>query len=194
MSRNNRKHKRQKDNGTQASELRPTSLSATPERLDRANGAMEVVAALRDANRPEQDPGKVQRIIAAPLDRMWKDGRISQREFEAGDKLRADAHAAAIDPAAGSVDWNRAGGSSGSRVPSMFQSQAVADARLRFRDAEKKITGLVWDVLKQTLIHENPLEDVGHVLFAVGQNREAHCAGLGAFRVALGTLADYYRV
>jgi hypothetical protein len=76
----------------------------------------------------------------------------------------------------------------------MFSAQQVADARIRYRRVEKRITGMVWTVLQSALIYENGLDEIGYSVFAVvGRTREAYCAGLGGFRVALATLSDYYR-
>ena len=140
-------------------------------------------------------PKGTQRIISAPLDRLWKAKAITAREYDAGDTFRADAYLAAVDPSAGSVDWNRAGGGGASgKVPSMFSAQQVADARIRYRRVEKRITGMVWTVLQSALIYEHGLDEIGYSVFAVvGRTREAYCAGLGGFRVALATLSDYYR-
>lgn len=138
-------------------------------------------------------PAGVQRIIEAPLDRQWKTGAISQREFEAGDKLRALAYLAAIDPAGCGVDWNAAGGGGRSgKVPAMFTSQHIADARIDYRRVERAISGIVWRVLNLALIRETSLADLGQSVFGRQDRREAAVAGAAAFQVALGSLADWF--
>ena len=162
-------------------------VSATKERLDKAE-AFEIIPATGS------NPA-VQRVLAAPLDALWKDGRITRREFEAGEKLRADAYLAAIDPGTMSVDWERAGGGGRSRfVPSMFTTQHIADARIRYRHFEKSVRGLAATVLNLTLIKELSLEHVGRNVFNMEHSRDARGAGLGSFRVALNELADHYGI
>jgi hypothetical protein len=135
----------------------------------------------------------VQRLNQAPLDRLWHAGVIIRREFDAGDKLRALAYLAAIDPAAGSVNWSAAGGGGRSaKVPSMFTNQDIADARVDFRRIEKAISGIVWRVLYLALIKEIGLADVGESVFARHDAREARAAGTAGFQTALGAAADYF--
>ena len=138
-------------------------------------------------------PKGTQRIIAAPLDRLWKAGIITQNEFEAGEKYRADAYLAAIDPSAGTIDWNRAGGGgASSRVPSMFNSQVIADARHRVRDTERALNELVRTVLNKALIREHTFEEIGQSMFGLGNHRDAYVGGNVAVRVALSVAAMHY--
>src|SRR3990167_7680645 len=147
--------------------LRLGQSSATAERLMKVGeDAIETL--------PPDGQGKVeQRINAAPLDRLWKEERISRREFDAGDKFRRDAHLARIDPGAPSVDWGSVGGSFGPRVPSMFSSQAVFEARARWREADKAIQGTARSVLRLGLELECSLEHIGRVLFRYQNERDA---------------------
>jgi hypothetical protein len=156
--------------------------SATVERIMRAGTeALEVT------------PAGIQRISQAPLDRLWRAGIITTREFEAGDRFRATAYLAAIDPGTMGVDWGAAGGGGRSaRVPSMFTAQHIADARLDFRAAEKAIRGIVWRVLKLGLVDELALVEIGETVFARRDRREAAVAGSAGFQVALGACADYF--
>lgn len=154
---------------------------ATPERLALvADGGVQI------------DPTGRQRIVSAPLDRLLAQGFITQREFDNGDRLRADAYLAGIDPGAAGVDWNRAGGGSAGLVPSMFSAQYVADARVRYRRLKRVVGGVVWDVLNLAVIAERELVDVGLVIFKIRDQREAHVAAKCGLRVALGALADVY--
>lgn len=142
----------------------------------------------------EHTETNVQRIIAAPLDRLWKAGFITRQEFEAADRYRADAYLAAIDPAAGSVNWDQAGGGGRSaKVPSMFNSQVIFDARRRWRDIDGKVSGTVALVLRLALIKETTLPEIGRAVFGRGDPREATVAGQTAVRVACGALVDAYR-
>lgn len=157
--------------------------TATPERLVKAWEGFE------------KNVGKegVQRLSEAPLDRLWARGAITRSEFDAGDKFRGDAYLAAVDPASGSVDWARAGGGGRSSfVPSMYAAQHVYDARIRFREMEKFFRGVVWTLLKNGLVHEHSLEEIGRAIFARSDRREAAVAGQAGFRTALSALADRY--
>ena len=157
--------------------------TATPERIVRAGEGFE------------KNVGKegAQRMVDAPLDRMWKSGAITRTEFEAGDKFRGDAYLAAVDPGTGSVDWSHAGGGGRSSfVPSMFGAQHIHDARTRFREVERSFDGLVWTMLKNGLVHEHSLEEMGRACFARADKREAAVAGQAGFRTALAALADSY--
>jgi hypothetical protein len=140
----------------------------------------------------ETDPTGRQRIVAAPLDRLLATGFITQREYDAGDELRADAYLAAIDPGALTVDWARTSGGFSARVPSMFSAQHIADARLRHRELRKLITGTVWRTLELAVVLEVDLPQVGRMVFAIGDAREATVATRAALRVALASLADLY--
>lgn len=160
--------------------------SATPERLAKLpEGGVEAIV-------QDGTTETIQRVIAAPLDRERKRGRITAREYEAGDQCRRDAFASKIDPAAPTVDWNALGGHFGPRVPSAFTAQAVMDARRRYRAVERGLNGFSWAVLRITVVDEEELEEVGHGLLAYKSDRDARAAGFGAFRVALGELALFY--
>jgi hypothetical protein len=169
-------------------------MPATAERIRHVGrGAVEIVPAMHDADRPEQTPLMQQRIVSAPLDRMYRDGRISQREWAAGDKYRSDSYLAAIDPGAGTVDWNRAGGGgAGSRVPVVFTTQTVADARIRIRATDKAMSDLARTVLSLALIREHNLEEIGQSVFGFRNHRDASASANAGFRVALSMLAHHY--
>lgn len=141
------------------------------------------------------NPRGTMRIVAAPLDRLWKEGKVTQREFEAGDKYRADSYLAAVDPGAGTVDWARAGGGGTSnRVPMMFTAQHIADARIRFREVEQAIPprSTVATLLYLALIKEQPLAEIGRNTFGRADRKEATVAGMAGVRTALAALADHY--
>lgn len=137
----------------------------------------------------------VQRIVEPPLDRLHKQGFIVRAEFEAGDRYRADAYLAAIDPAAGSVDWNAAGGGGRSaKVPTVFSSQIIADARIRFRDIESRISGAVRIVARLALVKELPTYEIGASVFGYRDRKDAEVAGRVATRMACAALVDVYRL
>ncbi|MEP0323283.1 hypothetical protein [Bauldia litoralis] len=176
-----------------AERLRGGRGTATVERLLQADGGK----AKTNPEGYETDSTGRQRIVAAPLDRLHKDGKITRREFEAGDKYRADAYLSAIDPTTGSVDWASAGGGGrSSKVPSMFESQHIYDARKRWRDLNDKMKrgSVVSSILYLALIHERSIESIGENIFGAGNHRDARNAGYGGFRVALGALADLYNM
>lgn len=157
--------------------------SATPERLARAT-----------SDGYERTENNVQRIVEAPLDRMWKKGHITRREYEAGERYRTDAYLAELDPGAPSVDWNRESGGGGPRSPSMFNSQRIADARMRIREMDRRIprTSTVFTLLNLGLLKEQRFEDIGLSVFVRKDKRELVVAAQSGFRVALAALADQY--
>lgn len=142
----------------------------------------------------ETDASGRQRIISAPLDRLLKMGIITPREFRAGEKYRTDAYMSATDPAASAVDWNAAGGGTGGRVPTMFSSQSIANARIRFRQINRKIprNSTVSTMLYLGLIKEYELAEIGRSVFGLSDRREAEIAARSGLRVALAALADHY--
>lgn len=162
--------------------------SATVERLLKAGeDAIETTPPSREA------PGGVQRVTEAPLDRLHRAGEILEHEFNAGDRFRADAYLAAIDPGAKTVDWNAAGGGGFSaKVPIMFSSQNMADARIRHRRIKERVHGVIWTVAELALIKELPFVAMGQSVFGRGDPRDAAVAGKTAVRMMLAALADAY--
>jgi hypothetical protein len=158
--------------------------SATAERLAKAGpDAIEIGEA-----------SLTQRIIDAPLDRLWKAGTITKREFEAGERFRNDAYLAQIEPSPPSVDVNRTGTGFGPRPPPAFASQAIADARERFRHIGRKIPerSLVWSFLYLGLVREQGFEALGELLLGRKDRESAVAAAKAGMRVALAALADQY--
>jgi hypothetical protein len=188
VSRNNRKHRNRK--GQQRMEQRqstPLPGREFPTRERIAHAGPDGVEFIEST--------KGQRIVAAPLDRLWKDGRITQREWSAGDRYRSDVHVAGVDRGAPSVDWNRAGGSSSvSGTPSMFAAQSIADARLRYRETERSIPqrSRVAVVLFLALIREMGFAEIGESVFGITDRRDATSTGRAACQMALASLADHY--
>lgn len=141
-----------------------------------------------------QHPGGVQRVTEAPLDRLHRQGFITAFEFESGDRYRADAYLAAVEPTIGSVDWNSAGGGGrSSKVPAMFAAQAVYDARKRVRAIDNRMSGVIRVVARLALVKEAGLAEIGTVVFGFGDRKEAAIAGKVATRMACGALVDLYR-
>lgn len=141
---------------------------------------------------PEAPSGR-QRIITAPLDRLLKADFITQREFDAADKYREDHYLAKLDPSPGAIDLRQAGGGKpGSRPPTAFASQPIADARLRVREAAKAMRGAVKAVLDMTVIQEKQFGEIGQEVFGLRDKREAAVAGRVAARMSFAALADYY--
>jgi hypothetical protein len=136
----------------------------------------------------------VQRVTEAPLDRLHRLGFITEAEFDAGDRYRADAYLAAVEPTVGSVDWNSAGGGGRSaKVPSMFGSQAVCDARRRVRAMEARMSGVTRVVATLALVREAHLHEIGQSVFGFRDRKDAAIAGRVATRMACGALVDLYR-
>ena len=166
---------------------KPMIEQATLERLDKA-AEVEVIEPTH------VEPSRRQRVLDAPLDRLWKAGTITQREYDAGDKYRADAYLAAVDPAASTVDWNRTGGGFSGRVPDVFTSQVLADARIRWRRINERIPerSVVATMLHLGLIMEQGFEEIGRSIFGHLDSREAVIAARAGFRITLASLADSY--
>ena len=131
-----------------------------------------------------------QRIISAPLDRMWKAGDITKREFDAGDEYRTMRYLAGVDPSAPTVDWGAVGGAFGAKVPSMFSSQLIADERIRWRALSHQVRGVVAVVAELALVRESSFEEIGRAVFGRDKRRDAAVAGHTAVRMMLGSLAD----
>lgn len=157
--------------------------SATPERLAKAG-----------SEGYEHTQTNVQRIVSAPLDRLYKSGLITKREYSAGDRYREDVYLAKVDPSAPSVDWNATGTAYGPKTPAMFSAQKIADARIRTRAVEKVFSqrSAVRTLLDLGLLKEMNFEDMGAALFPLQDRRELTVAARAGFRVALSALADYY--
>lgn len=157
--------------------------SATPERLIRAG-----------EDGYEHTQTNVQRITEAPLDRLRKTGFLTTAEFDAGDRYRADAYLAAIDPAALTVDWSSAGGGGRSaRVPSVFSSQTIMDARRRHREISARAASIVGRVAFLALVREHTLGEIGRIMFGYRDRKDADVAGRVAVRMACAALSDLYR-
>lgn len=161
-------------------------------RLGRGSATAERM--LQEDTDVERGHGGVQRLIEAPLDRLRKQGRITEAEFNAGDRYRADAYLASVDPAAGTVDWNNAGGGGRSgKVPSMFTSQHIADARMRWRRVNDRISGVVAITARLALVKEMPLSDIGRNVMGHADRKDAAVAGAALVRMMCAALADVYR-
>lgn len=156
--------------------------TATPERLAKAGV---------EGDGYEHTATNVQRIVEAPLDRLWKAGFITQREFEAGENLRKIAHVATIDPSPQSVDLSRVGGGFAAGTPSMFASQEIANARKKWRRIRELVPerSTVWTMLWLGVVKEVTLTDLG-VSLGIVERKEAIAAGKSGFRVALSAFAD----
>jgi hypothetical protein len=141
----------------------------------------------------EHTPSNVQRVTEAPLDRLHRQGFLTEAEFEAGHRYASDAYLAAVEPSPGSVDWNNAGGSRGPKAPTAFASQAVYEARQRVRAIEARMSGAIKVVANLALVHESPLSEIGSVVFGFRDRKEAMVAGRVATRMACAALVDLYR-
>lgn len=136
----------------------------------------------------------VQRVLEAPLDRLHRQGFVTEAEFDAGDSYRADAYLAAVEPTCGSVDWNSAGGGGrSSKVPAMFGAQAVYDARKRHRMIEGRMSGVTRVVATLALVRETHLAEIGSAVFGFADRKEAMIAGKVATRMTCAALVDLYR-
>lgn len=143
----------------------------------------------------EHTQTNVQRITEAPLDRLHKQGFLSLSEWDAGDRYRADAYLAAINPSTGSINWDMAGGGGfSSKVPSVFGSQVVYDARRRWRFTESRLSGAIRTVAHLALVRESNLAEIGQVVFGYADRKDAAVAGRVATRMVCAALVDVYRL
>jgi hypothetical protein len=138
-------------------------------------------------------PDQRQRIIAGPIDRMFKRGELEGREFSAAEQFRKTHYTAQIAGPASRSDHTTPSGSRRD-IPAVFRSQFIADARLEWREVVKafKKNSVVWAVLRAAAIDETPLEQIGHDIFRCIDRREARAAARAGIRTALGALADHY--
>jgi len=156
---------------------------ATPERAIRA-GAMQYGLETADAG--------FQRLAEAPFDRMAIYKQITFRQHEAGERFRNIAFLAKAEPSTGSPDWNTSHAGFGPSTPSMFSSQAIANARGKHRKAVEVIGPRLYRVVSMVLLDELRLEDVGREVAGYSQRKPAVVAGATLFRLALDVLADHY--
>ena len=154
--------------------------TATVERLTKPNAEVETTQS------------GVQRVSESPLELLWKDARITRREYQAGEKYAEEHYIAGLDPSPSSVNWDATGGGFGPKAPSMYSSQRIADARLNWRKLEKDMRGLNKAVLDHALIHREPFAAIGGDLFGERNEHYARAAGRVAVRMALSSLADYF--
>jgi hypothetical protein len=141
-------------------------------------------------------PDERQRIIAGPVDRMVKAGQLDHREYWAGDQFRQLYDAGRIGGHIQPNNFLRAGyrQSLATGVPDIFHSQAIADARIAWRQLEKTYAkdSFAFLVLKIALIEERRLEQIGHDLFHCADRREARAAARAAIKTALSDLSDRF--
>ena len=139
--------------------------------------------------------GGGQRVIASPFERLWKEGLLSSREYEAGQKYTQDSYTADLNAGAPGVDWNRIG-TAGNPVPTMSRSQRIADARVRMRWVQRDIPehSLVAQLLKMALIDETRFDDMARIALGITSRRDGIPATRAGLRVALAALADHYGI
>lgn len=158
--------------------------TATPERIARAGAGFEKNVGREGA----------QRMVEAPLDKMFKSGRLGRDLFEAGDRFRGEAYLAAVNPGALTIDWRRAGGGGNKSnfVPAMFEHHHMTDASNRLNNMRKDLHGSTWNLLFDALVHEYSLEQIGLTHFGRNDKRQASAAGDAGLRVALCALSTWY--
>lgn len=177
--------------GNAAKRLDPIKrMVAERERTGRGTATVERLK--KPDTEVETTQSDTQRVLSAPLDVLWKNGRIIRREFEAGEKYRTEHYLAGLEPSATTVDFDAVGGAFSPKTPTMFNSQRIADARLNCRKLEKDMRGLNKTVLDKALIHEQGLIEIGEDLFGERTDAVARAAGRAAVRMALASLADYF--
>ena len=161
---------------------------AAPNPFARQHGAFALVEAPQEEGQPT---GKVWRnLTQTPLDRLLHRGSLTPRQWAAGERLRADLHAAALGPrvttrldaAIGSARTDPAWG--------LAPGERSAAARRRVRQTLDAVGAPLAAVLIAVVWHDSA---PGHWATTTGLDASsARPAGMMALRLALDTLAERY--
>jgi hypothetical protein len=161
-------------------------LGPTPEQQAR-NRYEEIDPATIDSG--EQPIGRVKRNLTGnPLDRYRQRGGLSERQWRAGDRLRADYFLAGLQPRV--VQSYSLGSSSGDTGWQMPASERQAASRERLRKALCAVGPRLTAVLLGVVCQETPAGGIGSALGRSGRNAEV--AGMTMLALALDLLADHY--
>ncbi|MBM3490306.1 MAG: hypothetical protein FJX68_07625 [Alphaproteobacteria bacterium] len=166
--------------------LLPTDpLGPTPKQQAR-NRYEEIDPATIDSG--EQPIGRVKRNLTGnPLDRYRQRGNLSERQWRAGDRLRADHFLAGLELR---VVQSYSLGSSGDAGWQMPAGERQAAARERLRRALLAAGPRLSAILIAVACQERPAGGIGGEVGRSGRNAEV--AGMTLLTLALDVLADQY--
>lgn len=146
-----------------------------------------VVVSRQGKDRP--NPFRQQHGEARAIDRYRTRGSITQRQYEAGDRLHCDMVRAGHAPR---VTANFLGTGGGSECTyGMPATMAQVAARQRCRNAANAVGRRLWGVLV-AVIWQDMVASAWAVDEGIGDERHARTAGMIALQIALDTLADHY--
>lgn len=132
-------------------------------------------------------PFRRQHGAARPLDRYRERGSISQRQYEAGDRLWCDLMRAGLAP---KVTANLLGtGGGGGATFGMPASEAQAIARQRVRMAASDVGQRLWPILQAVI-----WDEMAASAMSSGGASSARVAGLAVLQLALDALGDHYKM
>lgn len=162
-------------------------LGPTPEQQAR-HRYEEIDPATIDSR--EQPIGRTKRNLSGtPLDRYRQRGGIDERQWRAGDRLRADHFLAGLQPrVVQSYSLGASGGGEAAWQIPASERQAVARARLRH--ALAAVGPRLASILLAVVCHERPAGGIGGDFGRSGRNAEV--AGMTLLALALDVLADGY--
>jgi hypothetical protein len=144
-----------------------------------------------DAGRQVRRPAKSVTVntTESPLGWLFARGLVTQRQFDAGERLRADWECAQLSPRV-TMSWDAAPisrGRSGS-APAVDLSGAQVDARRRFHHAIDSAGAGLADILWRVVCAGEGMRDAETALGWPAR------AGKLVLTLALDRVADYYRV
>lgn len=128
-------------------------------------------------------------LVESPLGWLHARGHIDQRQYDAGERLRADWERGQLSPRI-TMSWDAAPvqrGRGGS-VPEMGLSNAQLDARRRFHAAIEAAGPGLADVLWRVACAGEGMREAETALGWPAR------AGKVVLTIALGRIADYYRI
>ena len=163
---------------------------------DRQNGLLLEERAIDDADAPA---GKAKRnrparsvtlnIAESPLGWLYSRGLVTRRQFDAGDRLRADWERAQLSPRI-TMAWDAAPvsgqGSGGAGAPDLSASQI--DAKRRFQAAIDHAGPGLADILWRVVCSGEGMREAETALGWPAR------AGKLVLTLALDRVADYYRI
>lgn len=125
-----------------------------------------------------------------PIDDYRERGTITERQFQAGDRLWWNLYHAGLAP---KVTANLLGmGGSGECTYGMAVTERQADARKAVREARCAVGSRLWSVLSLVVWGEFAASAWAQSSGGVKDDRDARTAGMLALRLALDTLADHW--
>lgn len=159
--------------------------TSTPERILQDGGELVIA-----------EDGKRQIVHQSIIDRLLARGRITKRQYDAGDKLRMDMAEARLDGNIHTVPWDSTSRPeiAAAAVLAGYTRERCLDARHRYRKAVDAVGIWLFPVLELAVLVAPPgftMADVGVKLFGrAGKGGEA--SALEVLRLALNQLADHY--